>query len=76
MEKNNMVSLGGYLASSVSVTILSSGCKSSAYLPFPIALWLSDEWERILVASAVALFIPFCATVLNYFVFLRKLKAE
>jgi hypothetical protein len=65
MEEHVGVSLSGYLASAISVGLLTNKCKSSAYLPFPVAAWLADDWKTLLVASTVAFMIPLIATVLS-----------
>jgi hypothetical protein len=59
MEKNSIIRLGGYIASSCSVGLLSAGCKSSAYMPFPLALWLADDVEVLTLASSMAFGISF-----------------
>jgi len=59
MEQNALVRLGGYIASSCSVGLLSCDCKSSAYLPFPLALWLADDVEVLTLASCIAFGISF-----------------
>jgi hypothetical protein len=45
--------------------MLSSRCKSSAYLPFPIALWLAKDWRELFLSSLLAMGIPFVAAVAN-----------
>lgn len=72
MEQNTLVSMSGYLASACSAIALSGDCKSSAYLPLPAAIWLADDWRRLLVASAIAIGIPFGATIVNYVLNVRK----
>jgi hypothetical protein len=59
MEQNALIRLGGYIASSCSVGLLSCDCKSSAYLPFPLALWLADDIEVLTLASCIAFAISF-----------------
>jgi hypothetical protein len=54
MEKNLLVSMGGYVASSFSVALLSAQCKSSAYLPFPVSIWLADDTTRMSLVSGIA----------------------
>ena len=76
MEGYYLVNISGYVASSLSAAILTGSCRSSAYLPFPIAIWLADDRKTLLIASAIAFFIPFIATVVNYFVFLRNRKSD
>ena len=66
MERHPAVSISGYVASALSATLLTSDCKSSAYLPVPISLWLADDIHRLLLASAVAVGIPFIVTVSNH----------
>lgn len=61
MEKNLFVSMGGYVASSLSFTLLSAQCKSSAYLPFPLAIWLADDGTRMSLVSGVAFGIAFAS---------------
>jgi hypothetical protein len=70
MDANPTVSMSGYVASALSATLLTADCKSSAYLPAPIALWLANDIQRLLMASAVAFGIPFAATVLNQWLML------
>jgi hypothetical protein len=74
MEEHILINLGGYLASGWSVSMLTSECKSSAYLPFPIAILLAEDWSQIALASLIAMGIPFVATVVNHF--LVKSKAN
>mmetsp|Transcript_16969 Transcript_16969/g.46618 ORF Transcript_16969/g.46618 Transcript_16969/m.46618 type:complete len:174 (-) Transcript_16969:4853-5374(-) len=74
MERYYLVNISGYVASSMSAAVLTDGCKSSAYLPFPIAIWLSDDRMTLIIASAIAFFIPFIGTVLNYILFIRNDK--
>ena len=76
MERYRLVDLSSYLASSVSAMIISGSCKSSAYLPFPIAIWLADDRKAFLTASIVAFVIPFIGTIMNYFIFVRKSKMD
>jgi len=76
MDRYQMVNLSGYLASSVSAAILTSKCKSSAYLPLPVAIWLAEDRKTFLAACIVAFSIPFIATVLNYVVYVRKKKPD
>ena len=66
LERHPAVSISGYVASTLSATVLTSDCKSSAYLPAPVSLWLADDIHRLLLASAVAMGIPFIATVTNH----------
>lgn len=63
MEQDPIVNFGGYLASACSTCILSIDCKSSAYLPVPIALWLADDWELTILAFSVAFGISFLSTL-------------
>jgi hypothetical protein len=72
MEQNTLVSVGGYLASAFSAAALTGDCSSSAYLPFPVALWLADDWRRLLGASAIAFGVPLVATVVNYLLYRRQ----
>lgn len=72
MERNKLVSVGGYLGSACSAAVLSVDCKSSAYLPFPVALLLADDWRRLLFASGIAASIPFAATIVSYMLYKRK----
>ena len=65
MEKSVAVNFGGYVASACSVAILTSKCKSSAYLPFPLALWLADDWKLMLFASMLAMGISFAGVIIN-----------
>jgi hypothetical protein len=65
MKEHVGVSMSGYLASAISVGLLNSDCKSSAYLPFPVAVWLADDWRTLLVASIFAFVVPFMVTVLT-----------
>mmetsp|Transcript_17160 Transcript_17160/g.37540 ORF Transcript_17160/g.37540 Transcript_17160/m.37540 type:complete len:289 (+) Transcript_17160:776-1642(+) len=74
MERHYLVNLSGYVASSLSAGVLTGSCRSSAYLPFPIAIWLVDDRKTFLIASAIAFFIPFIGTIVNYFFFVRKSK--
>ena len=76
MERNYLVNVAGYVASSLSAAILTGSCRSSAYLPFPIAIWLADDRSTLLTASVIAFLIPFIATVGNYFYFLRNRKTN
>jgi hypothetical protein len=72
MEQNPTINIGGYLASACSVALLSSSCKSSAYLPFPVALWLADDWRLLFFAGMVAMGVSFIATVVNYSMLVRN----
>lgn len=74
MERHRLVDLSSYLASFFSAAILTSSCRSSAYLPFPIAIWLADDRKTLLTASAIAFLIPFIATVINYLFCIRNKK--
>lgn len=65
MEQNFLVSMGGYLASAISSALLTNECKSSAYLPFPLAIWVADDHSLLLIVSSVAFFVPFLVTVVN-----------
>jgi hypothetical protein len=69
--------MGGYLGSSISATVLSGTCKTSAYLPFPISIWLSNDWSTLLYASIFAFMLPLFATLLNFSVMVsRNAKRE
>jgi hypothetical protein len=76
MKQSLIVSMGAYLASSVSAGVLNGSCKSSAYLPFPVSLWLADDWKTLLLASSIAFIVPFLATVLNYLLFLKNSERD
>ena len=76
MERYRLVDLSGYVASSLSAAILTGRCRSSAYLPFPIAIWLADDRKTLLAASAIAFLIPFIGTVINYFLYIRNNKMD
>jgi len=76
MERHRIVNLSGYLASTISSAMLTSSCKSSAYLPLPIAVWLADDRKTLFTASTVAFFIPFVGTIVNYFLFVRNHKVD
>ena len=69
MERFPLVNLAGYLASGISVEILCNGnteeVKSSAYLPLPLSVWLAEDIERMLTASAVAFSVPLALTLIN-----------
>ncbi len=65
MDQNIVVSMGGYLASSCSVALLSFGCKSSAYVPFPVAIWLADDVRLLAFASGVSFGISFLSAFLG-----------
>ena len=76
MERHGLVNVSGYVASAVSAAILTGSCRSSAYLPLPVAVWLADDRTTLLLASSIAFLIPFLATIGNYFIFLRKRKSD
>ena len=76
MERYRLVNLSGYIASSLSAMITTGSCMSSAYLPFPIAIWLADDRKTLLAASLVAFFIPFTGTVINYLINIRNDKTD
>jgi hypothetical protein len=76
MEQYPLVNAAGYLASACSVAMLSSSCKSSAYLPFPIALWLAEDWIELFVSSLLAMGIPFVATVANNVIVVRVARKD
>ena len=76
MERHRLVNLSGYVASSLSAMMLTGGCRSSAYLPFPIAIWLADDRKTLLTASLIAFLIPFIGTVLNFLFFDRDKKKD
>lgn len=65
MEQNVIISFGGYIASSCSIALLSTECKSSAYLPFPVALWLAEDLNRMSLASGVAFGIAFLSALVG-----------
>lgn len=73
MEQSMFVNMSCYLASGLSSALLvglrqdhDDIPRSLAYLPFPLALWLSgSEWYAMTVASTVAFFVPFVATMLS-----------
>ncbi|CAB9508597.1 phosphotransferase system component [Seminavis robusta] len=77
MEQNVLVNVSGYVASGLSSAILVARSsspeevpKSLAYLPWPVAVWLSGtDWWPMFVASVVAFGIPFIATLLNDILF-------
>ena len=76
MERHRLVNISGYLASSLSAAMLTGTCKSSAYLPLPIAIWLAEDRETFMVATILSFSIPFVATILNYFFFIRNTKTD
>ncbi|OEU09574.1 hypothetical protein FRACYDRAFT_228753 [Fragilariopsis cylindrus CCMP1102] len=76
MEQHYLVNISGYVASSVSVAVLTGGCRSSAYMPFPVAIWLANDQKQFLIASTIAFLIPFIATISNYYFFVRKRKTD
>ena len=76
MEEHTLINIGGYLASGLSVAILSINSKSSAYVPFPLAISLADDWKRMTLASTVAVGVSFLATVTNHILVKGKRKDE
>jgi hypothetical protein len=76
MEASTTVSMGGYVASALSAAVLSGNCKSSAYLPLPVSIWLAEDTTTLLIASSIALVVPFLSTLLNHILFGRKSKEE
>jgi hypothetical protein len=68
MEKSMVVNLAGYLASGVSVELLtwdSTRLMSSAYLPLPAAILLAKNWRMIVASYATAFLISFLGTAMN-----------
>lgn len=76
MERYRLVDLSGYLGSSLSAMMISGSCRSSAYLPFPIAIWLADDRMALLAVAIVAFVIPLIGTVLNYFIYVKNSKID
>ena len=68
MEKSLLVNLAGYLASGLSVELLTGKCyevMSSAYLPLPVAILLAQDPWRISLAYFAAFFISFAGALIS-----------
>ena len=65
MKQNTIVNVGGYVASACSVSILTENCKSSAYVPLPLSIWLADDMQRMAIAAIVAFCISFVFTIVG-----------
>lgn len=65
MEENPILKFGGYLASACSVALLSSECKSSAYLPFPVSIWFAEDWKHFAFTCAISFGLSFGLTVVG-----------
>jgi hypothetical protein len=64
MESSLIINLFAYLASGLSTSILLRGkaehhVMSSAYLPLPIGIFISNDGTRMLIASSVAFTVSF-----------------
>jgi len=73
MEKSVTINLFAYLASGMSTMILMRGksghhVMSSAYLPLPISIFISNDRYRMLFASCVAFVVSFVGVCLNQMV--------
>ena len=66
MESNIIINIGGYIASGISTMFLAETCKSSAYLPLPISIWLANDMHCITIASIVAFGIAFLFTIIGH----------
>ena len=69
MNQNTIVNVGGYVASACSVSILTENCKSSAYVPLPLSIWLADDMQRMTIAACVAFSISFVFTIIGEMVY-------
>lgn len=69
MNRRRAVNLAGYVASAISCALLVMGdqpAQSMAYLPLPVSVWLcGHDWLSMLVASSVALGIPFVVALVD-----------
>lgn len=74
MEANRIINIGGYLASGVSCAVLVLNAtdettlpKSSAYVPWPLSLWLAGkQWKVMFAASMLSFGISFIATIIGH----------
>ncbi|CAM9744506.1 unnamed protein product [Discosporangium mesarthrocarpum] len=65
MDRDPACSVAGYLGSGLSGAIVAAGgARSSAYLPLPLALAVSDEYVWVGVAAVAAFLPPFIAGLL------------
>mmetsp|Transcript_23410 Transcript_23410/g.34421 ORF Transcript_23410/g.34421 Transcript_23410/m.34421 type:complete len:221 (-) Transcript_23410:68-730(-) len=72
MERSMIVNVASYFASGVATEVLYKEMPdlvlSSAYLPLPLSIWLSQDWQRMGVACLAAFGISFIgALVANMF---------
>lgn len=71
MESSRIINLFAYLASGFSTVILIRGksghhhVMSSAYLPLPMSIFISNDWPRMLFASSVAFTVSFFGVCCN-----------
>jgi len=66
MARHPVINVASYIASALSVLVLTGGCQSSAYLPFLLSIWLAEERSTVLLAASIAFCIPFLATIGNH----------
>jgi len=64
MENSIIINLFAYLASGLSASILlhrpaGHHVMSSAYLPLPVSVFISNDWKRMLLASIVSFTVSF-----------------
>lgn len=68
MEKSTIVNVAGYVASGVATELLTGDSKSvlsSAYLPLPVAIWLSSDWSKVSLVYVAAFSIAFLGTLIS-----------
>jgi hypothetical protein len=67
MEESHLVNLSAYVASGIATEILyqtePTAVMSSAYLPFPLSIFLAEDRFRLSKAMLFAFFIPFMGTL-------------
>jgi hypothetical protein len=81
MDRHSLINIGGYLGSGLASVVLvwekDNGPSvkaqpdiplSSAYLPWPVSIWVAGNgWRRMLLASVVAFGIPCVFTLTHHF---------
>jgi len=66
LERDPYLNAAAYAASACSGALVAcAGARSTAYLPAPLAVWLSDTPAKLAVAAGIAFGIPFAAGSLS-----------
>ena len=65
MERSSIINVCGYIAAGLSTEVLMKrSVLSTAYLPLPIAIWISNDRMGMGISCTIAYVVSFCGTII------------